>query len=107
MKKRKACQRYVLFKYLNKVLVTLRYLIQICIETLESDYNYAISQVLLILEYCSGGELRSYLIKHQSEFKQSLNDFHDSGKLDHNLILPQDMHPNDIILLYRWTYQVW
>ena len=62
----------------------------------------------LILEYCSKGNMRSYLIDHENDFKKSLEEF--SRPQTRNSIFKTPSGSggpsHDVSLLYRWTYQV-
>ena len=62
-------------------------------------------QFSLLLEYCSKGNLRSYLIDHQVEFRSTLTFYMNNHAIE--------MAPNhastphhDITLLYAWCHQV-
>ena len=39
-------------------------------------------QFALMLEYCPNGNLRSYLIDHETEFRRSLKHYTDMGNLE-------------------------
>ena len=71
-------------------------------------YNSFYYQFCLLLEYCSAGNLRSYLIDHQREFRQSLDYYDMYGHMDTSQIssTPNVVGiPHDIRLLYRWAHQ--
>ena len=63
------------------------------------------TKIALILEYCSRGDLRSYLIKNRHDFEKSLN-----GVYLHKMVDIKSSTSNscihDVNVLYRWTYQV-
>ena len=63
-------------------------------------------QIELILEFCSKGDLRSYLANHRLEFEKSLQYYCQRGVSEEIAVTNADEIPNDIRLLYRWTYQV-
>ena len=63
-------------------------------------------QCSLLLEYCSKLNLRSYLIDHETEFKKSLEYFENNRCLDPLATPHGGVTANDLIWLYRWTYQV-
>ena len=50
--------------------------------------------------------MRSYLIDHEIEFKKSLEYFENNRCLDPHAAPHGGVTTNDIIWLYRWTYQV-
>ena len=65
-------------------------------------------QFSLLLEYCSRGTLRSYLIDHQFEFGNALQHYDMYGRLDYPR--PTESRnrsgiPHDVKMLYRWSYQ--
>ena len=60
----------------------------------------------LILEYCSKGDMRSYLIHHRKEFQKSLSNFDNNGTLEYIPVSTPTAIHHDVRLLYRWTYQV-
>ena len=60
----------------------------------------------LILEYCSRGNLRAYLIAHESEFLSSLKYYKENDCVEPLKISEVEDTSNDVFLLYRWSYQV-
>ena len=64
------------------------------------------SQISLILEYCSRGNLRAYLIDHESEFMSSLKYYKDNDFVEPLKISEVEDTSNDVFLLHRWSYQV-
>ena len=63
-------------------------------------------QIELILEFCSKGDLRSYLANHRFEFKKALQCYCQTGVIEASVVTNTQEIPHDIRLLYRWTYQV-
>ena len=63
-------------------------------------------QVSLLLEYCSKGDLNSFLNKHRTEFEDSLMHFQYTGGIKLGLSTNSTSTPSDIRLLYRWMFQV-
>lgn len=62
-------------------------------------------QFSLMLEYCPKGDLRSYLIDHEKEFKTSLKYYHEHGCMTESSILNESI-AHDIRLLCVWACQV-
>ena len=65
-------------------------------------------QFSLLLEYCSRGTLRSYLIDHQFEFGKALEHYDMYGRLDYpnpSESKKRSGIPHNIKMLYRWSYQ--
>ena len=62
-------------------------------------------QCSLILEHCSKGDLRSYLISHKAEFVSSLEYYENNKNLDPIFEASDDKIVHDMRLLYRWIYQ--
>ena len=58
-----------------------------------------------MLEYCLKGNLRSYLIDHEKEFKVSLKNYHDKGSIAESNNLEETI-VHDIKLLCLWACQV-
>ena len=58
-----------------------------------------------MLEYCPKGNLRSYLIDHEKEFKISLKNYHDKGSIFEPKNF-EDTIVHDIKLLCFWACQV-
>ena len=58
-----------------------------------------------MLEYCPKGNLRSYLIDHEKEFKGSLKSYHDKGSIVEPKNLEETLE-HDIKLLCFWACQV-
>ena len=67
---------------------------------------YSTSQISLILEYCARGNLRAYLIDHESEFMSSLKYYKENDFIEPLKISDVEDTPNDVFLLHRWSYQV-
>ena len=61
-----------------------------------------LKKVALILEYCSKGDMKSYLIKNRQDFEQSLDNVYHNKRAESHPLTPF----HDVALLYRWTYQV-
>ena len=61
----------------------------------------------LLLEYCSKGNLRKYLINNRTGFEKSLNDYNDTGRVEN--IGPSDIDGlrSNIVLLYKWAFEVY
>ena len=68
-------------------------------------YILILTKVALILEYCSRGDLRTYLIKNRHDFEKSLNGVH-LHKIVDTKLLAWNRCIHDVNVLYRWTYQV-
>ena len=62
-------------------------------------------QFSLMLEYCPKGDLRSYLIDHEKEFKTSLKYYHEHGCMTEPSISTVAI-AHDIRLLCLWACQV-
>ena len=65
--------------------------------------SFNVLQVALLLEYCSKGDLKSYLIHHREEIEKELIHFSNSG------FTPSTTSSRvtfDVKLLHRWVYQV-
>ena len=62
-------------------------------------------QFSLMLEFCPKGNLRSYLIDHDKEFKRSLKYYHDKGYITEEKQL-KDTVIHDIKMLCFWACQV-
>ena len=58
-----------------------------------------------MLEYCPKGNLRSYLIDHEKEFKTSLKYYHEKGCTVES-IDPEEIVVHDVRLLCIWACQV-
>ena len=60
----------------------------------------------LLLEYCSKGNLRKYLINNRTGFENSLDDYNDTGRVEN--IGPSDIDGlrSSITILYKWAFQV-
>ena len=67
---------------------------------------YSTSQISLILEYCARGNLRAYLIDHESEFMRSLKYYKENDFVEPLKISEVEDTSNDVFLLHRWSYQV-
>ena len=63
------------------------------------------TKIALILEYCSRGDLRSYLIKNRHDLENSLNGVY-LHKMGDTKSSKSDSFIHDVNVLYRWTYQV-
>lgn len=63
-------------------------------------------QFSLLLEYCSRGELRQYLVKHRVEFEISFKEYNETGKTKQFASIDVTGAPSDMILLYIWGFQV-
>jgi hypothetical protein len=63
-------------------------------------------QFTLLLEYCSNGDLRSYLITNREEFERSLKHYTEKGRIDHCTSSDKAGTSLDIMVLCRWAYQV-
>ena len=64
-------------------------------------------QVSLLLEYCSNGDLKSYLIQNREEIENALMDFKDHG-FEPSFSRGDSASNNilDIKMILRWVYQV-
>ena len=68
--------------------------------------NWIFFQCSLILEYCSKGDLRSYLINHEKEFNKSL-EFYQMNKCLATVEKDvSDTKSHNVALLCQWVYQV-
>ena len=63
-------------------------------------------QVSLLLEYCSKGDLKSFLVDHRKEFNDSLNDFQKTGVSNKSIPKSSVNQVLDIKILHRWAFQV-
>ena len=59
-----------------------------------------------MLEYCSKGDLRQYLIKNRRGFETSLKDYKDTGLVKITELCDTDGPPSNVIKLYQWAFQV-
>ena len=59
-----------------------------------------------MLEYCSKGDLRHYLIKNRRGFETSLKDYKDTGLVNITEQYDTDGSPSNVIKLYQWAFQV-
>ena len=58
------------------------------------------------MEYCSKGDLKSFLTEHQKEFNDSLKNFNKMG-LVYKDKSRTSAYPNlDMEILHRWIFQV-
>ena len=71
----------------------------------ESNFLFNL-QISLILEYCSKGNLRAYLVDHESEFMNSLKYFKENDCVEPLQNSEIGNASNDVFLLHRWSYQV-
>ena len=58
------------------------------------------------MEYCSRGNLRAYLIDHESEFMSSLKYYKENDCVEPLQNSEIGNASNDVFLLHRWSYQV-
>ena len=65
-----------------------------------------LTQVSLLLEYCSKGDLKSFLVDHRKEFYDSLNEFHNAETLNQKSSKSSGNPILDIKILHRWIFQV-
>ena len=59
-----------------------------------------------MLEYCPKGDLRSYLIEHEKEFRRSLKFYHENGCMVDLSPNSGDVIRHDVRLLCIWACQV-
>ena len=69
-------------------------------------YNPILQQISLLLEFCSKGDINSYLCQYRQEFRHSLSVFDERKIISELTTSSKGAVPHDIRLLYRWTYQV-
>ena len=69
-------------------------------------YNLILQQISLLLEFCSKGDINSYLCQYRQEFRHSLSVFDERKIISELTTSSKGAVPHDIRLLYRWTYQV-
>ena len=59
-----------------------------------------------MLEYCPKGDLRSYIIDHETDFKRSLKYYHENGFIPDRLQNSGEVIHHDVRLFCVWACQV-
>ena len=59
-----------------------------------------------MLEYCPKGDLRSYIIDHETDFKRSLKHYHENGFIPDRLQNSGEVISHDVRLFCVWACQV-
>ena len=75
-------------------------------ERVDKRINVLVIQVSLLLEYCSKGDLKSFLVDHRKEFHDSLNEFYKTGFTNKSIPKSSANQILDIRILLRWVFQV-
>ena len=75
-------------------------------ERIDKGFNDIFIQVSLLLEYCSKGDLKSFLVDHRKEFHDSLNEFYKTGFTNKSIPKSSANQILDIRILLRWVFQV-
>ena len=70
------------------------------------NYFNIFFQVSLLLEYCSKGDLKSFLVEHREEFQDALTEYHNTGFCNDNISKNSADPVLDVKILYQWGFQV-
>ena len=76
--------------------------LDIYISIIKEMKYYVVFKVSLILEYCSNGDLRTFLIKNTQELSESIR----ATTFDRNTDAGLKGLTKDLFLLIVWSYQV-
>ena len=91
---------------LHLIIYPCRYNKMYCAKQFDNRYQIFLFQVSLLLEYCSKGNLKSFLVENRKQFSESLENFSKIGMASLEVPLKVEYPSVDIHFLYFWTFQV-